>query len=81
MVNLSKAGRGTEVNTAWRETNLSTSNMSLDIRETDLDMDRGVRLDRMDRAMSVNVLSALDNKDLINNKVSFYLEYETKSKN
>lgn len=81
MVNLSKAGRGTEVNTAWRETNLSTSNMSLDIRETDLDMDRGVRLDRMDRAMSVNVLSALDNKDLINNKVSFYLEYETKSIN
>jgi len=69
MVNLSKAGKGNDVSNGWRETNLSSSNMSLDIRETDINADRGVRLDRMDRAMSVNVLSALDNKDQIKNKI------------
>ena len=58
---LSGSWRETELTgSSWHETDLSSSNMSLDLRGLEPDMERG----RMkDRAMSVNVLTAVDNKE------------------
>jgi len=66
MMNLSGGRSRTDLTSTseshWRETNLSSSNMSLDIRGLEADPDNNDR-GRMDRAMSVNVLSSVDHKD------------------
>ena len=70
MVSLNRAGAGAEVaspgGSSWRETSLSSSNMSLDTRlvtRESRDRDTEGGLARGDRAMSVNVLSSVDNRD------------------
>ena len=61
MVSLNRAGAGPELASpgglSWRETSLSSSNMSLDTRDSE------GGLTRVDRAMSVNVLSSVDNRE------------------
>ena len=61
MVSLNRAGAGPELASpgglSWRETSLSSSNMSLDTRDSESG------LTRVDRAMSVNVLSSVDNRE------------------
>ena len=61
MVSLNRAGAGPEVaspgGSSWLETSLSSSNMSLNTRDTESGLTRG------DRAMSVNVLSSVDRED------------------
>ena len=65
MVSLNRAGAGSEVASAggssWRETSLTSSNMSLDTSL--VTRDTGGGLARGDRAMSVNVLSSVDNRE------------------
>ena len=61
MLSLDRAGGAGSTGQAPRETNLNTSSMSLDTQDTSIA--------RMDRAVSVNVLSSVDNKEDIKLKV------------
>ena len=78
MVSLNRAGAEVEMTnpggSSWRETSLSSSNMSLDTSLVTRDRDTEGGLARGARAMSVNVLSSVDNREDDKAKVRFILK-------
>ena len=78
MVSLNRAGAEAEMTnpggSSWRETSLSSSNMSLDTSLVTRDRDTEGGLARGARAMSVNVLSSVDNREDDKAKVRFILK-------
>ena len=64
MMNLSRGESKRDLSTSsWRETNLSGSNMSLDMRGEREEREREREVSRLDRAMSVNVLASTDSEE------------------
>ena len=61
MMNLSRGESRRDLSvSSWRETNLTSSNMSLDMRGDREERERERDVARLDRAMSVNVLASTD---------------------